>query len=157
MTKLTDLVQAKKRAEILEQQTRPAREVVGGKVGAAASVVGKVLSQVAEQPAVQAVGRATMSAINKTIEAQDKLDKTTQEWERQLRESQAAKKVREKESARASERENSCTSFCCLLGAGSAGGRSARQGSRGRRCKRHHNVRCQHLSGDRMGAQSAQA
>ena len=100
MTKLTDLVQAKKRAEILEQQTRPAREVVGGKVGAAANVVGKVLSHVAEQPAVQAVGRATMSAINKTIEAQDKLDKTTQEWERQLRESQAAKKVREKDRAR---------------------------------------------------------
>ena len=80
---------------MLEEQTRPTREVVGGKIGAAARVVGKAASKVAEQPAVQAVGRATMAAIDKTIEAQDKLDKTTQEWERRVLESQAAKQVRE--------------------------------------------------------------
>jgi hypothetical protein len=80
---------------VLEEQTRPTREVVGGKIGAAARVVGKAASKVAEQPAVQAVGRATMAAIDKTIEAQDKLDKTTQEWEKRMLESQGAKKVRE--------------------------------------------------------------
>eukprot|EP00277_Geminigera_cryophila_P014023 CAMPEP_0179445344 /NCGR_PEP_ID=MMETSP0799-20121207/28786_1 /TAXON_ID=46947 /ORGANISM="Geminigera cryophila, Strain CCMP2564" /LENGTH=433 /DNA_ID=CAMNT_0021233285 /DNA_START=139 /DNA_END=1440 /DNA_ORIENTATION=- len=67
--------QAKKRAEILEEQTRPAREVVG-------------------QPAVQAVGRATMSAATAAIEAQDRLDKKSQEWETRMLESAAAKKVR---------------------------------------------------------------
>jgi hypothetical protein len=88
-------VQAKKRAEVLEEQTRPAREVVGSKLGAGMSAVGKVAAKVAEQPAVQAVGRATMSAINRTIEAQEKLDKTTEEWERKLLDSKAAKKLRE--------------------------------------------------------------
>ena len=88
-------MQAKKRAEILEEQTRPTREVVGGKVGAAARVVGRAVGKVAEQPAVQAVGRATMAAVEKTIEAQDKFDKKTQEWEEQLLKSKAAQQVRE--------------------------------------------------------------
>ena len=80
---------------MLEEQTRPTREVVGGKVAAAARMVGKAASVVAEQPVVKAVGRATMAAVDKTIEAQDKLDKKTQEWERQMLESQVAKKLRE--------------------------------------------------------------
>ena len=88
-------MQARKRAEVLEEQTRPTREVVGGKVAAAARMVGKAASVVAEQPVVKAVGRATMAAVDKTIEAQDKLDKKTQEWERQMLESQVAKKLRE--------------------------------------------------------------
>ena len=88
------LAQAKKRAEILEEQTRPAREVVGERVGAGMSVVGRVVSKVAQQPAVQAVGRATMSAATAVIEAQDRLDKKSQEWETRMLESAAAKKVR---------------------------------------------------------------
>jgi hypothetical protein len=88
-------VQARKRAEVLEEQTRPAREVVGSKVGSGARAVGKVISKVAEQPAVQAVGRAAMSAVNKTIEAQERLDKKTEELEKKLLESKLAKKVRE--------------------------------------------------------------
>jgi len=63
-------------------------------VGAGMSVVGRVVSKVAQQPAVQAVGRATMSAATAAIEAQDRLDKKSQEWETRMLESAAAKKVR---------------------------------------------------------------
>ena len=64
-------------------------------MGSGARVVGKVAAKIAEQPAVQATGRAVFNAVNATIEAQEKIDKKTQEWERKIIDSAAGKKVRQ--------------------------------------------------------------
>jgi len=64
-------------------------------VGTGARVVGKVAAKIAQQPAVQATGRAVFNAVNATIEAQEKIDKKTQEWERKIIDSAAGKKVRQ--------------------------------------------------------------
>ncbi|EKX46658.1 hypothetical protein GUITHDRAFT_138039 [Guillardia theta CCMP2712] len=87
--------EAKKRADELEQQTRPTRERVGFTIGAGLSAVGGAIGKVAEQPAVQAVGRATLKAAQSVIDAQEKLDKRSQELEQKIYDSRLGKSVRE--------------------------------------------------------------
>eukprot|EP00960_Hanusia_phi_P073566 768041-Hanusia_phi.AAC.4 len=87
--------EAKKRADELEQQTRPTREKVGFTIGAGLSAVGGVIGKVVEQPAVQAVGKATLKAAQSVIDAQEKLDKKSQEFEQKVFDSRLGKSVRE--------------------------------------------------------------
>jgi hypothetical protein len=87
--------EAKKRADILEEQTRPARERVGAGVGAGASAIGRVISKVAEQPAVRAVGRAAASGVQGVVGAAEAIDAKSREIERKIAESATATSVRE--------------------------------------------------------------
>jgi len=86
---------ARARAEELAETTRPAREKVGGHVSAGFGVVGKVVGKVVEQPAVQYVGKTTMKAANAVLDAQEKLDKRSQELEQKLYDSRLGTSVRE--------------------------------------------------------------
>mmetsp|Transcript_43797 Transcript_43797/g.103095 ORF Transcript_43797/g.103095 Transcript_43797/m.103095 type:complete len:441 (-) Transcript_43797:43-1365(-) len=85
---------ARERAEELEKQTRPARDVVGGHINTGLGVAGKVVNRVAQQPAVQFVGRQTMKAATAVMDAQEKLDKRSQEIEERLYDSRLGKQVR---------------------------------------------------------------
>ena len=68
-------------------------------MGSGARVVGKVAAKIAEQPAVQATGRAVFNAVNATIEAQEK-DKVLQHDAKDDAPAQAARLGRDISKAR---------------------------------------------------------
>lgn len=82
-------------AAILDEQTKPARDVVSEQAGKVASVVGKVAGKIAEQPAVQAAGRATMNTAEALLDAHEKIDRRAQEIEQKVYDSRVGKQVRE--------------------------------------------------------------
>ena len=63
--------------------------------GKVASVVGTVAGKIAEQPVMQAAGRATLNAAEAVLEAHEKIDKRAQEIEQRVYDSRLGKQVRE--------------------------------------------------------------
>lgn len=85
--------EAKKRADVIDEKTRPAREAVSQQVGKGMGVVGRVANKVGENPVVKATAEAMMTGTEKILNVPDAIDKAGEAVEKKLKDSSLGRAV----------------------------------------------------------------